>query len=206
MTTVLPSCVTDAQDRRGEVGRVRRTPRREAVVDACEPGVFAHHPEQHADCDRAGDDDSGRHRQQQTRRELRVDTRAHERAQLRMGFDFVADDRARGARRRGICGGPAPDGRGDQRRPRPGRRPAEPGQPRTKGLPIVQSVKPELMQTPSTAAGAVGVASRPTRVDPASETATREPRDRFDPPPGGAAERLAGHARASPSGHRRPRS
>ena len=48
------------------------------------------------------------------------------------------------------------------------------------------------MQTPSTAAGAVGVASRPTRVDPASETATREPRDRFDPPPGGAAERLAG--------------
>jgi membrane-associated phospholipid phosphatase len=47
------------------------------------------------------------------------------------------------------------------------------------------------MQSPSTAAGAVGVASLPTQAAPASETEPNAPRDRFDPPPGGAAERLA---------------
>ena len=99
MTTRAPELRDRPQDRRREVGRVRRAPRREAVVDACEPGVFAHHPEQHADCDRAGDDDSGR-RPSATNPVASCGStrRAHERAQLRMGFDFVADDRTRGAR------------------------------------------------------------------------------------------------------------
>jgi membrane-associated phospholipid phosphatase len=54
------------------------------------------------------------------------------------------------------------------------------------------------MQTPSTAAGAVGVASQPTRARRSSQpdarssqAHVRDRRDRFDPDPGGAAEHLA---------------
>jgi undecaprenyl-diphosphatase len=47
------------------------------------------------------------------------------------------------------------------------------------------------MQTPLTAAGAVGVASQPTRARPSSQAHVRDRRDRFDPEPGGAAEHLA---------------
>ena len=183
-----------AQDRRGEVGRVRRAPRREAVVDARESGVLAHHPEQHADRDRAGDDDSGRDRQQQTRRELRIDACAHERAQLRMRFDFVADDRARGARRRGICGRPAPDGRGDEPRRRPARRPA-----RTRTTTYERFANRSIGET-RTHANPVdgrgrrggGFAANPgrSRLGHSDARAARSLRSR---PPGGAAEQLAGH-------------
>ena len=172
-TTVLPSCViarsTDVEKSVAFVAPHVAKPR----STRARPGVRTHHPEQDADRDRADDDGGERNGQEKSGRHLRIDTCAHERAHRRVGFDLAADDGAgsarRGRDRRPASGGPQP------RRPRrpPMPRPPEPARSPSKGLPNVQSVKPKCMQTPSTAAGAVGVASQPTRARPSSQPDAR---------------------------------
>ena len=172
-TTVLPSCViarnTDVEKSVAfvapHVARPRSTTRG--------AGVRTHHPEQDADRDRADDDGGQRNGEEESGRHLRIDPCAHERAHRPRG------PRPRGAPRRWSARGEAGSAAGQRRTAAETAAPAATATTtRTstitiRGLPNVQSVKPKCMQTPSTAAGAVGVASQPTRARRSSQSDAR---------------------------------
>ena len=148
-TTRAPELRDRAQHRRGEVGRVRRAPRREAAIDAREAGVRTHHPEQDADRDRADDDERRAQRSAAVRSSTCGSTRARTNVRtVACGFDLAADDGARRARRGRIRGRPAEDRGCDGRAGAPVPRPRGRARPPYRCLPNVQSVKPRMYANP----------------------------------------------------------
>ena len=166
-TTRAPELRDRAQHRRGEVGRVGRAPRREAAIDAREAGV-ARAPSRTGRRPRPR-----RRRRRPAQRSAAVRSRPADRRARARTCAPSHGPRPRGGRPqwsraarpdpRPASGATAAD---DGRAGAPARRPPGRARPPSRGLPNVESVKPKCMQTPSTAAGAVGVASQPTRARP----------------------------------------
>ena len=169
----VPSCAYRAEHRRGKGGRVRRTPCREAVIDVVGPA-----------CARTT---------QERTPTATVPTTAASATVRRSPVVTCGSTRARTNVRTVACStsrrttavvarGEAGSAAGQRRTAADTAAPAATATTtRTstitmRGLPNVQSVKPKCMQTPSTAAGAVGVASQPTRARPSSQVHERDRR------------------------------